>query len=475
MKVLSGSRHELICGCGLQRWHAPPCLGSALLAIHCGHHRRGLPTHSTRNTPSGFAEDCLLLLRCNPSRFSYVTVVAMNIACPDCGTIQSLPSLQPRVRLICRRCDKVLERTAGRSLDAALALAAATFILWFPANLGTLLTIQVLGIERSSRLGSGVLSLFAEGWILLGLVVGLQGVVLPFLRFGLLSAALAGIKLRRQGLWTGIAFRWAQRLDLWSMPDVFLLGGIIGYSRIAALIPVHIGHGGQALIVAAMLTMLNSRDARQPIGVAGNSGARRDGGGAPHRVHGMRAGCCPKKWRASAAAVLGSAMAAQAILGLRTTALIVACYPLYLVAMSFPMNVTVQLGTPQYQTIMYGVDRLVEAGFLPLAAIIFIASIMIPVTKLLVLSWLCWSVHHRSPKRLRKKTRAYRFVEEVGRWSNIDIFTIVIFLPIMQIGGFVSVHAGTAAPAFLAVIVLTMFAAKIFDPRLLWDNAQEPA
>lgn len=76
----------------------------------------------------------------------------MNIACPDCGTIQSLPSLQPRVRLICRRCDKVLERTAGRSLDAALALAAATFILWFPANLGTLLTIQVLGIERSSRL-----------------------------------------------------------------------------------------------------------------------------------------------------------------------------------------------------------------------------------------------------------------------------------------------------------------------------------
>ena len=160
---------------------------------------------------------------------------------------------------------------------------------------------------------------------------------------------------------------------------------------------------------------------------------------------------------------------------MRTTALIVACYPLYLVAMYFPMNVTVQLGTPQYQTIMYGVDRLVEAGFLPLAAIIFIASIMIPVTKLLVLSWLCWSVHHRSPKRLRKKTRAYRFVEEVGRWSNIDIFTIVIFLPIMQIGGFVSVHAGTAAPAFLAVIVLTMFAAKIFDPRLLWDNAQEPA
>ncbi len=398
----------------------------------------------------------------------------MNIACPDCGTIQSLPPLQPKVRLICRRCDKVLERTAERSLDAALALAVATFILWFPANLGTLLTIQVLGIERSSRLGSGVLSLFAEGWILLGLIVGLQGVVLPFLRFGLLSAALAGIKLRRQGLWTGIAFRRAQRLDLWSMPDVFLLGGIIGYSRIAALIPVHIGHGGWALIVAAMLTMLTraTLDSRSVWRAIPTPEGTEEGLHIactecelvlPEEMEGQRCPrCWARLWRRKPFSVM------------RTTALIVACYPLYLVAMYFPMNVTVQLGTPQYQTIVYGVDRLVEAGFLPLAAIIFIASILIPVTKLLVLSWLCWSVHHRSPKRLRKKTRAYRFVEEVGRWSNIDIFTIVIFLPIMQIGGFVSVHAGTAAPAFLAVIVLTMFAAKIFDPRLLWDNAQEP-
>lgn len=399
----------------------------------------------------------------------------MIIACPDCGTIQSLPPLQPKARFICRRCDKVLERTAGRGLDAALALAIATFILWFPANLATLLTIQVLGIERSSRLGSGVLSLFSEGWILLGLVVGLQGVVLPFFRFGLLASALAGIKLRRQGLWTGIVFRWAQRLDHWSMPDVFLLGGIIGYSRIAALIPVHIGNGGWALIFAAFLTMLtratlDSRSVWRMIHPPED---------VEHGLHiactecdlvlseNMVGGHCPRCWARLSRRKPFAAM--------RTAALIIACYPLYLMAMYFPMNVTVQLGTPQYQTIMYGVDRLVEAGFLPLAAIIFIASIAIPVTKLLVMSWLLWSVHHRSPKRLRRKTRAYRFVEEVGRWSNIDIFTIVIFLPIMQIGGFVSVHAGTAAPAFLAVIVITMLAVKIFDPRLLWDNAQEPA
>ncbi len=401
----------------------------------------------------------------------------MIIACSDCGTIQSFPPLQPRARLICRRCDKVLERTAGRSIDAALALASATFILWFPANLSTLLTIQVLGIERSSRLGSGVLALFSEGWPLIGLVVALQGVILPFVRFGLLASALAGIKLGRQGLWTGVVFRWAQHLDLWSMPDVFLVGGIIGYSRISALIPVTIGPGGWSLIAAAFFTMLTraTLDSRSvwraietpegteeglhiactecelvlPTGMAGNRCPR----------------CGARLWRRKPLSIM------------RTTALIVAGYPLYLAAVYFPMNVTTQLGHASNQTIMYGVDRLVEAGFLPLAIIIFCASIMIPVTKLVVMSWLIWSVHRGSDSRLRRKTRAYRFVEEIGRWSNIDVFTIVIFLPIMQIGGFVSVHAAVGAPAFLAVIVLTMFAARVFDPRLLWDarDAHSPA
>ncbi|HEX5326164.1 MAG TPA: paraquat-inducible protein A, partial [Acetobacteraceae bacterium] len=167
-----------------------------------------------------------------------------------------MPPLRPGSELRCGRCRKVLERTAGRSLDAALALAAATFILWFPANLGTFLTIRVLGIEHSSRLASGVIAMWQEGWYPLALVVGLQGVILPFLRFGLLTAALVSIRLREQRRWTGIAFRWAEHLDLWSMPDVFLLGAAVGYSRVAVLIPVTIGVGGWSMIVAACFSMI---------------------------------------------------------------------------------------------------------------------------------------------------------------------------------------------------------------------------
>ncbi len=396
----------------------------------------------------------------------------MIIACSDCGTIQSLPPLQPRGRLICCRCDKVLERTAGRSLDAALALAIATFVVWFPANLSTLMTIHFLGIERSSRLGSGVFAMWQQGWNLLAVVVGLQGVILPFFRFGLLASALAGIKLDRQGLWTGVVFRWAQHLDLWSMPDVFLIGALIGYSRVAVLIPVRIGAGGWSLIAAAMLTMLTraTLDARSVWRMIK----------APEGMPtGRRIACteCDIVLPGSLARQRCPRCAARLTARkpfsvMRCAALVMAAYPLYLVANYFPMNITNQLGRQSNQTILYGVDRLVQAGFLPLAAVIFCASILIPVCKLLGLSWLLWSVHRRSAAALRRKTRLYRFVEEIGRWSNIDVFTIAIFLPIMQIRGLVSVHPGTGAPAFLAVIVLTMFAAKVFDPRLLWDSAE---
>jgi paraquat-inducible protein A len=395
----------------------------------------------------------------------------MIIACPDCGTIQRLPPLQPGRRLLCRRCDKVLERTAGRSLDAALALALATLVVWFPANLTTLLSIRVLGAEHVSRLGSGIIGLWNQGWPELAVVVGLQGVVLPFLRFGLLSAVLTSIRFGVQGGWTGPAFRWAQRLDPWAMSDVFLVGAMVGYSRIRNLVPVTIGPGGWCLIVAALLTMLTraSLDTRSvwrmilPLGTppAGPRIACTECDMVlPARMeHCLR--CAARLWARKPHSVM------------RTTALIAAGYPLYLIANYFPMNIESQFGNIENQTIFYGIERLLSAGFWPLAVIIFVASVVIPLAKMIGLSWLLWSVRRQSDRRLKRKTRIYRFIEEIGRWSNIDVFTITIFLPIMQLDGLVRMRAGTGAPAFLAVIVLTMIAARIFDPRLMWDNARE--
>jgi paraquat-inducible protein A len=334
--------------------------------------------------------------------------------------------------------------------------------------------LHVLGHDHSSRLISGAFGLWYEGWALPAIFVALQGVILPFLRFGLLVAALASIRFGIHHRWTGIAFRWSEHLDAWSMADVFLFGAAIGYSRVAVYIPVTIGIGGWCLIASATLTMITraSLDRQAVWRMIARPESPLSGPRIaciecdlvlPEHDIGRRCPRCAVRLRRRKPYAL-----------MRTAALIAAGYPLYLVANYYPMSLQDQLGKVSQQTISYGVYMLLKAGLWPLAAVIFTASILIPLIKLIGMSWLLWSVHHGAHRGLVFKARLYRFIEAIGRWSNIDIFTIVIFLPVMQIGGLVSVSAGMGAPAFLAVIVLTMLAARAFDPRLLWDHARPP-
>ena len=182
--------------------------------------------------------------------------VVSPIACPDCGEVQELPELNRGGRSECWRCHGVLERATGRSLDAALACSLTTLLLLFPGNTLTLFQVSAAGLIRESRLGSGVPVIWNQGWPLLAAAIAVQGVILPFLRFGLLTAALGAIRLDKTYSWIGPAFRWAERLDPWAMPDVFLFGCAIGYSRIAPFVPIKIEAGGWCFIGAAFMTMM---------------------------------------------------------------------------------------------------------------------------------------------------------------------------------------------------------------------------
>lgn len=397
------------------------------------------------------------------------------VACPDCGTIQRIPALEGGGSLACAACGRVLERATGRSLDASLACAVATFALLFPANLMTLLRVSILGAERHSVLASGALVMWRQGWALLGLGVMLQGVLLPFLRFGLLALVLAQLRAGRRGGWLGRGFRWSERLDLWAMPDVYLIGCAVGYSRVAPFLPVRIGAGGWCFIGAAFLSLVTRAaiDRRavwqriaDPVAPPGPdaiactechlvAGAEREGAPCARcgaRLHARKPFAIP-----------------------RAAALIAAGMLLYPVANVIAMSAQYRLGHRVPHTIFDGVMQLLRAGFWPLAAVIFTTSVAIPLVKLLGLTWCMVSVHYGSRRRLLFRTRLYRFVHEVGRWSNVDVFTIALFLPLMQFPPFLVVRADGGATAFLAVIVLTMFAARAFDPRLMWDAARRAA
>ena len=153
----------------------------------------------------------------------------------------------------------------------------------------------------------------------------------------------------------------------------------------------------------------------------------------------------------------------------KTWALLIAAIILYIPANTLPIMTVVLWGDGQPDTIMSGVIHLMDGGMWPLALLIFVASIFIPILKLLILTGLMLSISFKSHWRPRDRTILYRVTEFVGRWSMIDIFVIGILVSLVQFGNTASVSPDIGALSFAAVVILTMFAAHTFDPRLIWD------
>jgi len=157
----------------------------------------------------------------------------------------------------------------------------------------------------------------------------------------------------------------------------------------------------------------------------------------------------------------------------RTSALLLAAAILYVPANLLPIMQTTSLGRVQSDTILSGALYLLQSGMWPLALVVFVASILVPLLKLLILILLLVSIRWRWTWRPRDRTRLYRILELVGRWSMVDIFVVTILVALVQLGNVANVVAQSGAAFFAAVVVLTMLAAMSFDPRLIWDTQQE--
>ncbi len=157
----------------------------------------------------------------------------------------------------------------------------------------------------------------------------------------------------------------------------------------------------------------------------------------------------------------------------RTWALIIAAFIFYIPANVLPITTVISLGKAQSDTIMSGVIYFVKSGSWPIALVIFVASVFVPLLKLFVLTFLLISVHRKSRWRPKDRTRLYRITEAVGRWSMVDIYVVTILVALVKLGSLATIEAGPGAIFFAGVVIITMFAAMSFDPRLIWDT-QEP-
>lgn len=157
----------------------------------------------------------------------------------------------------------------------------------------------------------------------------------------------------------------------------------------------------------------------------------------------------------------------------RTLALLCTASILYIPANIYPIMITDQLGSSLESTILGGVVLLIQMDSIPVAAIIFIASVMVPVGKLISMFYLCWTVKTGSSVSPRQRSIAYRITELIGKWSMIDVFVVSILVALVHIGKILVIRPGVASIAFAALVIVTMIAAEGFDPRLIWDKEEE--
>jgi paraquat-inducible protein A len=153
-----------------------------------------------------------------------------------------------------------------------------------------------------------------------------------------------------------------------------------------------------------------------------------------------------------------------------TWALVIAAAILYIPANTLPVLTTNTLGASQSDTIISGVIALCRTGSWFLALIVLVASVIIPIGKLVALSYLCAGVQRASAGNLHDRTRLYRLIGLIGRWSMLDVFVDAFVVALVQLQPLISVEPGPGVVYFMAVVVLTMLAAQSFDPRLIWDR-----
>jgi paraquat-inducible protein A len=157
----------------------------------------------------------------------------------------------------------------------------------------------------------------------------------------------------------------------------------------------------------------------------------------------------------------------------RTWAYLIAAVVLYIPANTLAIMETSSLFGSQRDTIMSGVAYLWSSGSWHLALVVFVASVLVPLLKIFAIVVLLTSVQLRSRWQPLQRGRLYRVVEFIGRWSMLDIYVVALLVTLVQLHGLASIKAGPGAVAFGAVVVLTMFSAMAFDPRLIWDPVQE--
>ena len=409
--------------------------------------------------------------------------------CHDCGQMQILPALPAGARVVCLRCDAVLRHTRRDPLLLPLALNSSALILFVLGASLTLMSVTNAGQQQAAELTSGPVALEQYGLWEVSVVLIVTTLAAPLARVVGMLTVLLGLRQQRPPRALRAIYAWVERIRPWSMVEVYLLGLFVAYVRLTGMTTAELGPAAYALgglmviMVLADYTLDHQAvwEAMEPPNRRRRRTLDTNPATLDHEApnkHRWRIGCdtCGLVSRAAPGmrcSRCGFRLHERKPGSIqRTWAYAIAAMVLYIPANLYPVLTVIKLGAGHPSTILGGVQELVDAGMWPLAALVFFASIVVPVLKLIGLGVLLVATQKGTAWALDDRTVLYRIVDAIGRWSMIDIFMASILVAVVQFGKLASVYPGPGAVAFAAVVILTMLAAQSFDPRLMWDTAR---
>ncbi|MFM0440789.1 MULTISPECIES: paraquat-inducible protein A [Paraburkholderia] len=410
------------------------------------------------------------------------------LACHECDLLQVDADLPDGGVLRCRRCHGELYRNRANSLGNALALSLGAAVLLAIANSYPIVGLSVNGTLVETTLIGAVDVLYIDGMWPIALLVFLTTVAIPAVQVASMLWMLIPLRFNRVPWGAATVFRLARLAQPWGMTEVLIIGLLVALVKLAhiASVVVDVGlwsFGILMLVLAAASAAFDSRDLWARITALQNPGGQTGGSlslprgwlsaaqcglmqchdcGLLVKAPAHAQGLCCSRCGASVHFRKPDSLA-------RTWAFLLAAMVLYIPANVLPVMYTSSLFGAEKDTIMSGVVYLWTSGSWLLALVVFVASVAVPMLKIIAIAFLSISTQVHSRWNPEQRTRIYRVVELVGRWSMLDIYVITMLVALVQFKALATIQAGLAAVAFGAVVVLTMFAAMSFDSRLIWD------
>ena len=401
------------------------------------------------------------------------------IACHECDHLHYYEPIPVGARANCQYCGNLLYRHIPNSIDRSLALYIAALILFIIANSFPFLSLELGGREVGNILASSGWAMYQMGMGELGLLIFFTSILFPFLVISGMLYLLTPLRFGYIAPYTGQIYRMINALLPWSLVGVFMLGILISIVKLQDLANVIIGPSMIALAFLLIIytaaranfdphvfwSLVNESLSRQKQDKLDNKILLNCHTCAYLLVETDTHHDCPR---------CTSPMHYRKKNSIETTwALLFAAAVLLIPANVYPVMTVIRFGQGEPSTILSGVVHLIEAGMWGLAMIVFVASIVVPVMKLTILAYLLMSVQKKSNWRPRDRTLLYRITEVVGAWSMVDIFLVGLLSALVSLDALSTIKPGIGAIFFAAVVVITMFAAQSFDPRLIWDNVRE--